>query len=78
MNWDRVQGNWKQFKGYVQERWGKLTDDQLDLIEGKREKLAGRIQELYGISQEEADRQVTEFESRYDDWSPDSTTTKRP
>ena len=47
MNWDRIEGNWKQFKGGVKEQWGKLTDDDFDVVAGKRDKLAGRIQERY-------------------------------
>jgi len=50
MNWGRIEGNWKQFKGNVKQQWGKLIDDQLDVIVLKRERLAGRIQESYGIS----------------------------
>jgi uncharacterized protein YjbJ (UPF0337 family) len=50
MNWDRIEGNWKQFKGQVKEQWGKLTHDQLDTIAGKRDDLVGRIQETYGIT----------------------------
>ena len=73
MNWDRVQGNWKQFKGKVKEQWGKLTDDQLDVIAGKREQLAGRLQEVYGVSKDEAERQVAAFEERNRDWTPDMT-----
>ena len=53
MNWDIVAGNWKQFKGKVKGQWGKLTDDQLDTINGKREELAGRIQEVYGINKDD-------------------------
>ncbi len=64
MNWDRVGGNWKQVKGKVMEQWGKLTDDHVDEIEGKREALVGRIQESYGITRDEADRQVRDWESR--------------
>lgn len=64
MNNDKVQGNWKQFKGKVQEQWGKLTNDDLDVIEGRREQLLGRIQERHGIAREEAERQVSEWESR--------------
>lgn len=45
MNWDQVAGNWKQFKGHVKEKWGKLTDDYLDVIEGKQDQLVGRLQE---------------------------------
>lgn len=63
MNWDIVEGNWKQFSGKVKERWGKITDDQIDRIAGKREQLAGRIQESYGITKDEAERQLREWES---------------
>ncbi|HET9025530.1 MAG TPA: CsbD family protein [Burkholderiaceae bacterium] len=61
MNWDRVEGNWKKFKGQVKEEWGKLTDDDLDRAAGKRDQLAGRIQERYGIARDEADRQITDW-----------------
>lgn len=61
MNWDRIEGNWKTFKGKVKEQWGKLTDDDLDRAAGKRDQLAGRIQERYGIAKDEADRQLTEW-----------------
>ncbi|MGH8251977.1 MAG: CsbD family protein [Steroidobacteraceae bacterium] len=62
MNWDRIEGNWKQFRGKALEQWGKLTDDELDVIAGKRDALSGRIQEVYGISQDEAERQIRRFE----------------
>src|SRR6202049_1289980 len=58
MNWDRVEGNWKQIKGKVQQQWGKLTNDDLNLVEGKRTELVGRIQERYGIQRDEAERQI--------------------
>jgi uncharacterized protein YjbJ (UPF0337 family) len=61
MNWDRVEGNWKQFKGQVQQSWGRLTDDDLDQVEGKHTELVGRIQERYGIAKDEAERQVDEW-----------------
>ena len=64
MNWDIVEGNWKQFKGTVKTQWGKLTDDHLDVIAGKRDALAGRIQELYGVNREEAEQQIKDFEKR--------------
>ena len=64
MNWDQVEGNWKQFKGQVQQKWGKLTDDDLERAAGKRDQLIGRIQERYGIAQEVADRQVNDWLSR--------------
>ena len=59
MNWDRIEGNWKQFKGRAKEQWGKLTHDQLDVMAGKRDKLVGKIQETYGISKEESEKQVS-------------------
>lgn len=58
MNWDRIEGNWKQFRGKARQRWGKLTDDELDFVAGKREELLGKIQEKYGIARDEAERQV--------------------
>lgn len=64
--WNRVEGNWKQFKGYVQEKWGELTDDELDELEGNREQLAGLIQEKYGIAQQEAERQLDEWARDFD------------
>lgn len=62
MNWDRIQGNWMQFKGRVRQKWGELTDDELDLIEGDREVLLGKLQERYGLAREEAEREVATFE----------------
>ena len=70
MNWDIVEGNWKQFKGKVKEQWGELTDDNLDRIAGKRDQLSGRIQEVYGISKDEAEKQVRDFEDRNRDYRP--------
>ncbi len=67
MNWDRIEGNWKQIKGKVQEQWGKLTDDDLDVAAGKREQLAGSIQNRYGIAKDEAERQVDEWARKYED-----------
>jgi uncharacterized protein YjbJ (UPF0337 family) len=64
MNWDQMKGNWKQMKGKVKEQWGKLTDDELDQVEGKRDQLVGKIQKQYGITREEAERQVGDWESR--------------
>jgi uncharacterized protein YjbJ (UPF0337 family) len=61
MNSDQWQGKWKQVKGSIKERWGKLTDDDLDVIAGRRDQLAGRIQERYGIAKEEARKQVDEW-----------------
>ena len=64
MDWDRISGNWEHWKGRIRERWGRLTDDHLDLIAGRREQLAGKIQEYYGISRDEAEKQVKDWESR--------------
>ncbi len=61
MNSDMMEGKWKQLKGSAQAQWGKLTNDDVDVVDGNREKLAGRIQEQYGVSRDEAERQV-------DDW----------
>lgn len=70
MNWDIVEGNWKQFKGRIRVRWGKLTNDNLDLIAGKRVELAGKIQEAYGITREEVEEQIKIFEEQNKDFKP--------
>jgi uncharacterized protein YjbJ (UPF0337 family) len=62
MNRDTVKGNWKQFKGKVKEKWGKLTDDELDQAEGKAEQIVGILQKKYGMAKEEAERKVKELE----------------
>ncbi|MGA8009879.1 MAG: CsbD family protein [Thiomonas sp.] len=68
MNWERIEGNWKQLKGQAKEQWGKLTDDQLTEIGGKRDQLAGKIQESYGITKDEAEQQLAAWQkSRKDD-----------
>ena len=80
MNWDRIEGNWKQITGHAKRQSGKLTDDDLTVAAGHRDKLSGRIQERYGIAKDEADRQLTDWESSYsDDWlsSSDSNTASR-
>ena len=61
MDWDRVQGSWKQLTGRVKEKWGKLTDDDLTAINGRRDQLEGKIQERYGIAKDQVRREV-------DDW----------
>ena len=65
MNWDRVEGNWKQFKGKVRERWALLTDDELDAIRGRRDRLHNKLQEAYHITKEDAERQIRDWERRY-------------
>jgi len=61
MNSDQLQGKWKQMKGSVKERWGKLTDDDFNVINGQRDQLIGRVQERYGIAKQEAQKQVDEW-----------------
>ena len=66
MNWDTIEGQWKQFKGRAKQAWSKLTDDDLANLNGKREQLAGKIQERYGIQKQEAERQIDEWIGRLD------------
>lgn len=63
MNKNTLQGQWSQVKGKVKEKWGDLTDNDLTFIDGKRDQLVGRVQERYGLAQEEAERQVSSFET---------------
>jgi len=66
MNSDTLQGKWKQAKGAIKERWGKLTDDDMDVINGQRDQLVGRVQERYGIAKDQAQKQVDEW--MHSDW----------
>lgn len=61
MNWDVISGNWKQFKGQAQQQWGRLTNDDLDIIQGKQIELVGRVQERYGVAKDEAEKQVRDW-----------------
>jgi uncharacterized protein YjbJ (UPF0337 family) len=61
MNWDQVEGKWKQYSGKAKEKWGKLTDNDFTVIAGKKDQLVGKIQERYGIAKDEAEKQVDEF-----------------
>lgn len=61
MNWDQIAGTWKLIKGQARERWGKLTDDDIDVIAGKRDQLIGLLQKRYGWAREEAERQADAF-----------------
>jgi uncharacterized protein YjbJ (UPF0337 family) len=67
MNWDRIEGNWKQLKGSALQQWGKLTEDQLEVVAGKRDVLLGRIQEAYGITKEETEKQLADWQQRVHD-----------
>jgi len=66
MNWDQMEGKWKQMKGSVKSRWGKLSDDDLDVIAGQKDQLVGRIQERYGIQKEQAQQEVDEWNRTLD------------
>jgi uncharacterized protein YjbJ (UPF0337 family) len=61
MNWDQIEGKWKEMKGQLREKWGNLTDDDLEMIAGRRDQLIGRLQIRYGFAKEEAAKQVDEF-----------------
>jgi uncharacterized protein YjbJ (UPF0337 family) len=61
MNWDQIAGSWKQLQGKVREKWGKLTDDDLTVVAGKRDQLSGALQRRYGLAKEEAEKQLDEF-----------------
>ncbi|MEJ6784076.1 CsbD family protein [Aminobacter sp. Piv2-1] len=65
MNWNQTEGNWEEFKGKVQTQWGKLTDDDLDVINGKRKELAGKLKARYGKAQEEAEREIDRWLMRH-------------
>lgn len=62
MNDDRISGNWKQFKGKIKEKWGDLTDDDMTVVEGKRDQLVGKIQERYGYEKDRAEKEVKDWE----------------
>lgn len=64
MNWDQIEGKWTQFKGKAKVQWGKLTDDELDVMAGNRDQLVGKIQERYGYTKDRAEREVEDFSRR--------------
>jgi uncharacterized protein YjbJ (UPF0337 family) len=63
MSWDRIKGNWREYMGKAKQQWGELTDDDLQKVEGRREELAGKIQNRYGIAKDEAERQIDEWQN---------------
>ena len=67
MNWDRIEGNWKQLQGKTLEQWGKLTNDDIDVIAGRRDQLAGKLQERCGIAKDVAEKQIKDWEDKADD-----------
>ena len=78
MDWNRVEGNWKQVKGKIKEQWGRLTDDDLDVIAGKRDQLEGKIQERYGIEKDRVRRDVDDWYGRQGWLAPSLTVTVPP
>jgi len=67
MNWDQIRGNWKQVIGQAKEQWGKLTDDDLDVVAGRRDQMVGKIQERYGVAKNEAEKQLAEWQRKASD-----------
>jgi len=65
MNWDQIAGSWKQAAGKVKEKWGKLTDDDLTVVSGKRDQLAGLLQKRYGMAKDQAEKELDEFANTF-------------
>jgi uncharacterized protein YjbJ (UPF0337 family) len=70
MNWERIEGNWRLFKGNIKEQWRKLTHDQIDVIAGDRDLLVGKVQEVYGITLEQTEKQISAWQKRQKDSAP--------
>ena len=70
MNWDMVEGKWSQIKGAVREKWGDLTDDEIEEMAGKRDQVIGKLQQKYGIAKEEAEQMADDFASSLEGWAP--------
>lgn len=68
MNEDRIKGNWKQFTGKMQEQWGKLTNDDMDVIAGKKDQFLGKLQERHGLAKDVAEEQLNEWQKRHPDF----------
>lgn len=66
VNWDQLKGAWHQVRGSIPAKWGDLTDDEIEQIDGNREIMVGKIQEKYGVAKKEAERQVEEWSKSYD------------
>jgi uncharacterized protein YjbJ (UPF0337 family) len=67
MNWDRIEGQWKQVTGQAKAQWGKLTDDDLTVVAGRRDQLAGKIQERYGVAKDDAEKQIAAWQLKATD-----------
>ena len=76
MNSDQIEGKWKQFTGSAQERWGKLTNDDIQTLTGKKDHLVGKIQERYGIAKEEAEKQANEWSRALEQTKHESAATR--
>ena len=75
MNWDRIEGNWKQLTGQAKEQWGKLTNDDIAVVAARRDQLAGKIQERYGVAKDEAEKQIAAWQAKASDsWFGKKTT----
>jgi len=69
MNWDRIEGHWKELVGKAKAQWGDLTDDDIEVVSGRRDQLAGKIQQRYGIAKDEAEKQIAAWQRAIsDDW----------
>ncbi len=77
MAWDQIEGGWKQLKGKIREQWGELTDDDVDVIAGKRDQLLGKLQQRYGWAKDEAEHKVAAFEARFLSETPAFTPERR-
>ena len=72
MNWDRIEGSWKTAMGQAKAQWGKLTDDDLSIVAGRRDQLIGKIQERYGVAKDDAEKQIARWQRQATDaWFPD-------
>jgi uncharacterized protein YjbJ (UPF0337 family) len=70
MNWNTIEGKWKQLRGHVTEEWGKLTDDRLGIVAGRRDQSAGRFQVTYGLAEDQAELQARTFEQIRKGYAP--------
>ncbi len=72
MNWDRIEGSWKTVLGHAKSQWGKLTDDDLAIVAGRRDQLIGKVQERYGVAKDDAEKQIAEWQRKATDaWFAD-------
>jgi uncharacterized protein YjbJ (UPF0337 family) len=78
MNWDKVEGEWKQLKGHIKAKWAKLTDDDLKMLEAKKDALVGKLQERYGVAREEAERQADDWIATMGPQPPEQTRVQPP